>query len=289
MRPLTRLLQLYYSDRDLKSQNLFRYAYTIDGRQITTNMAASNAWMGLALPITETASDRFLIEERTFWPTVPASVVEQLRSELTAKGVLFRNRPIYSLLSFAPREDHIAAFSVAQYADYKIKLGRLEEETINALAASVFSPELAYDERESKMPLREKLLPNSRVMADFGSRLCAGGTNILLAFRTPDRDDYMFYIKRRSNKVSTGRKAFALMPSGTHQPTIRSVATGEASIGATVYRELDEEIFGAAEPDEHQTDIQPLEFMSKPHLDWFRQHPDQYRSEVVSFCLKPYG
>ena len=211
-------------------------------------------------------------------------MVEALRAELAAKNIIFRNRAIYSLHSFASDEKRVAAFSVARYVDYKHKLGRLEE-AINALANSAFSPELAFNERHSKLTLRNELLPSSRVIAEYGNRLCAGGTNILLAFRTPDRDDFLFHIKRRSKHVSTGRKVFALIPSGMHQPTVHYVAAEEVSVGATVFHELDEELFGGREADEDAVGIAPLEFMSKPHLDWFRSNRDQYTLEVVSFGL----
>jgi len=212
--------------------------------------------------------------------------VESLGEALNAKGVKFRNNPIYCLRSFDPGGGQwIAAFSLAQYADYKIELGRLEEETARALEHSGSSPELAFKERYSQMPIREKLLPNSSVFANYGERLCAGGTNVLFAVRKPGDDDFTFWIKRRSKTVSTAQSSFSLIPSGMHQPTTRAHAQEQTSVAATVYREIFEELFDGKEVEGDDSHLNPLWFMSKPQLAWFRDNRDKFRLEVVSFGL----
>src|ERR1700686_3082358 len=98
--------------------------------------------------------------------------------------------------SFDPHGRHaVASFAMAHYADYKIKLGRLEEETTRALESSDFSAKVAFNKRRTLMPFRKELLPNSRVIANYGESLCAGGTNVLFAMRRPEREDFTFYVK----------------------------------------------------------------------------------------------
>ena len=280
-----RLLELYYPDADLRAQNLFRYSYTVNGHMVTTNMATSAPWLELALPVTELDFNKFpIVQADPLWPRVPPEVIARLRKELDERGIQFRNRPIYCLRSFTPHSpETIAAFSTATYVDYKLELGRLEEETAKALAET--SPELALANRASKLPLREKHLRDSKLMAEYGSRLCAGGTNILLAFRTPGRDDFMFFVKRRSKGVSTGRRIFSLIPSGMHQPTVPANALEESSVAATVYREMDEELFGGKEPEETAKHLAPRLCMTKPHLAWFSDNPGAFTLEIVSFGL----
>lgn len=282
-----RLLQLYYPDPDLRAHDLFRYFFSVNGRHVITNIATSKSWLGLAVPITTTEDSRFVLLESSEnpWYTVPADEVGRLAAELRARDIRFENRPIYSLRSFTPTQGQIASFSVAQYADYKNEMGRLEEETHRVLAEIARIPEAHREQIRSAMPLREKLLPSSKSVAQYGNRLCAGGTNILLAFRTPGRNDYMFFIKQRSKQVSTGRLLQSLIPSGMHQPSTRFVTREETSVGATVYRGIDEELFSGTEPDPNDKDIEPFQFMSRPHIAWFRKNPTAFTLEIVSFGL----
>ena len=286
-----RLLQGYYKDLDLRACNLSRYSFSVSlkGNQVIkviTNIATPVPWRELALSIGDSADGKFALQEgcKNPWYSVPADEVERLHAELHERGIRFENRPIYSLQSFTPDHEQIASFTLGQYADYKIKMGRLEEETLRA-ALIDWPPDVPSYRRHSKMPLRNKLLRTSRTVAQYAERLCAGGTNILLAFRTPDRDDYVFFIKTRSGSVSSARYVQSLIPSGMHQPSTWFVKHEETSVGATVYRETGEELFGDPEPNPESKDIRPLQFMSKPHLAWFRKNPKAFTLEIVSFGL----
>jgi len=280
-------LQIYYQDTDLRAHNLFRYSFSINDRHIFTDIATSKSWLSIAIPIRSKGDGQFTLLESSHnpWYSVPANEVELLAKKVRARGIRFENRPIYSLRSFVPGQKQIASFSVGQYADYKIEMGGLEDETNRAAAEIARIPNVHRDQLRSIMPLREKLLPTSKTVAQFPNRLCAGGTNILLAFRTPNRDDYMFFIKQRSASVSSGRLVQSLIPSGMHQPSTWFVTREETSIGATVYREMDEELFGGDEPNPDDKGIQPLQFMSLPHIAWFRENPKAFTLEIVSFGL----
>ena len=183
----TKLLKLYYPDSDLRAQNLFRYSYSVNGDEITTNIVTSASWLELAMPINERAFRSFPLQEPIVsWPSISESESERLKAELRGKDIQFHNKPIYCLQSFTPQDRKtIATFSLAQYIDYKLKLGRLEEELTQALISSGFVPKTAYSKWQSLMPLRNELLPDSKKMADYGRRLCAGGTNVLLFVLAP--------------------------------------------------------------------------------------------------------
>lgn len=283
----TKLLQLYYRDDALIAQGLFRFSYLVAGKRVVTNMATSDSWLGFALPINEYASDKFPLRKRSFsWPATPRRELEMLRAEMKRRDIPFHNNPIYCLQSFTPHNpQEIASFSVGQYIDYKIRLGQLEEEIIRALVHCSGDYKLAYLKRDSLMPLRRDLLPDCATIANFGNRLCPGGTNILLALRKPRQKGFVFFVKRRSRRVSTGRKRFSLLPSGMHQPATRANAKDESSPASTVFRETYEELFDGEEVEAQDNHIAPHWYMSKPQLAWFRNNPKKFTQEVVSFGL----
>src|SRR5580704_15975549 len=55
----TKLLEQYYPDADLKAQKLMRYSLSVNGKQVKTNIATSQSWLGLNLRVNEEAHARF--------------------------------------------------------------------------------------------------------------------------------------------------------------------------------------------------------------------------------------
>lgn len=281
-----KLLQLYYPDDELAAHGLFRYSYSIGSSEVTTKIVTSHRWRRLSLPIGPADAHKFAIREgEPPWRRTTSSEVQALRAELGSRGITFHDKPIYGLQSFNPRgRPTIATFVLGQYADYKLKLGKLEEELSKALAESNFDPETADRSREL-MPFRNELLPDAATIANYSERLCAGGTNILLAFRRADPDDFVFFVKRRSSKVSTGKGILSLLPSGMHQPTTRANAQEESSVAVTVFREMYEELFGGKEVEGEDRHLKPLWFMGDSRLAWFVEHRRSFKLEIVSFGL----
>lgn len=279
-----KLLQLYYPDAELAAHNLFRYSYSIGSSEVVTNIATSHQWRGLSLRMSPADAHRFAIREsEPPWRRTTPAEVEALRTELRSRGITFHNKPIYCLQSFDPLgRSVLATFLLGQYADYKLKLGKLEEELASALAAAHFQPERA---KRELMPFRNELLPDAAAIANYGGRLCAGGTNILLAFRRSKPNDFVFYVKRRSSKVSTGKGVLSLLPSGMHQPTTRANAEEESSVAVTVLREMYEELFGGKEVEGEDRHLKPLRFMRDPRIAWFTDHKRGFKLEIVSFGL----
>ena len=184
----------------------------------------------------------------------------------------------------------LASFSLRYYLDYKIGLGRLEEETAKALSTTDNNPRTAFRMRRLGMKRRQALLPDVRTISSF-NRLCAGGVNVLLAFRKPAERGYVFFVKRRSAKVSTARGRFSLVPSGMHQPTNKGNAPFETSVAATAYRETYEELFGGAEAEGADMHASPLWYMREdpPVLDYKTTEESSHRSCVFRLELNgPY-
>lgn len=286
---MTRLLQRYYPDPELREQNLCRYSFAVNGKQITTNIASKASWFGLRLPISDTERDRFqLVKKVVSLPSIPEGEQQRILNTITKKGVRFDDKPMFALHSFAPcTNDVVASFSLVEYKDYKLALGLLEEELVQALVDADLDPDLAYERREYLLPGRNTFLKDCKTIAEYSNRLCVGGTNVLLAFRRPEEDDFAFFLKRRSRKVSTGRGVFSLLPSGTHQPELVANAQDEAPIAATVYRETLEELFGGKEievSDGHQA---ARRYRFADQLRWFQEpsNRSKFVLELVSFGL----
>jgi len=76
------------------------------------------------------------------------------------------------------------------------------------------------------------------------SRLCAGGPACLFAIARPE-GDYALPIQRRSRQVVNVAGRMAVVPKAFHQSI--SDTTTEARVGATIWRELEEELLGRQE------------------------------------------
>ena len=265
-----KLLQRYYPDQELRTHGLCRYSFSVAEERVTTNVATSEDWLGLATRITELDFGKFpVVAPSKALETASDQDVERLHSESAQKGIIFYNKPIYRLESFLPAEgDIIASFSMARYADYKWEWGKLEREL-----------------SEGKEKLRRKLLPNSASLASFRERLCAGGTNVLFALRAPNEHGFLLAAKRRSKHVSTGQNLVSLVPSGMHQPTNSSNAIEESSVASTVYRELLEEVFGYKELEAEDRHWSSQWFMDEPPIKWLRDNRCRRHMEIVSFGI----
>lgn len=88
--------------------------------------------------------------------------------------------------------------------------------------------------------------------ASRSDRLCAGGHACLFAIARPARRshpaDFLFVVQRRSRRVLNGASALSVLPKSFHQHTVS--ASDEVHLGTTVYRELEEELFGRQEFEE---------------------------------------
>ena len=168
------LLQRYYPERELKSHGLFRFRYWVENIQIATNMVTAEPWLGLGIPIDERDCSKFPIAMRSFhWPAALRHEIAQLRAESKKRDIPFHNRPMYCLESFTGENRLIASFSLGQYADYKVKLGRLEQELAQVLIDSDFDPKEPLNKYRSLVPcLEDRAVRKLRFVIFLSSALC---------------------------------------------------------------------------------------------------------------------
>jgi hypothetical protein len=169
--------------------------------------------------------------------------------------------------------------------DYALTMDLLEGELVDSLAVGI-SPE------RGQLPLRDRYLPDVRSVLDVGDRLCAGGALALCAIARPASPhrgdaDYLLLVQERSGHVVNAARRLAVIPKAFHQPLVDLRA--EAQIGATLRREMEEELFGREDLDNtitHQRRADPMHpsRLSEP-MRWLMEGPDRLRMECTGFGL----
>ncbi|WP_434533180.1 hypothetical protein [Amycolatopsis carbonis] len=97
------------------------------------------------------------------------------------------------------------------------------------------------------MPIRGTYLPDLSRVLGADRRFCAGGVLALTAIARPADPfrggrDYVLLVQERSSRVVNGAGRLAVIPKAFHRPLADHRA--DARIGATLRRELEEELFG---------------------------------------------
>ena len=85
-------------------------------------------------------------------------------------------------------------------------------------------------------------------MVDVSTRLYARGALALTAIARPadpfrGEADFLLLVQERSGHVLNANRRLAVIPEGFHQPL--ADVRADAQIGATLRREIEEELFGA--------------------------------------------
>ncbi|XVV00791.1 hypothetical protein ACQPW3_25605 [Actinosynnema sp. CA-248983] len=161
-----------------------------------------------------------------------------------------------------------------------------------ALTADLLEGELveAVSQRRGGLPLRDEYLPDLDAVLDLPGRVCAGGVVALCAIARPkDRfrgeADYALLVQERSDGVLNGAGRLAVIPKGFHQPL--NDVRGDARIGATLLRELEEELFGRAEVDTTLGEVRAAAPMHEGRrsapMRWLEDVPGRLRVECTGF------
>lgn len=155
--------------------------------------------------------------------------------------IRFVDQPTYRLLRCEASAEGIrAAFGLSTFSRYALSVDLLEAEAVAAIAGN-----------ETKLELRDQLLPTVNQVLAPGSRECVGGALALTAFARPARGtqpaDFLLLVQERSSRVVNGAGRIAVIPKCFHQPTNEPPA--EVDIRTTLLRELEEELFGRVEVD----------------------------------------
>jgi hypothetical protein len=268
------------------SHDLYR-AYL--GREpIPTTILSRTDWLDLACPLSA-EHDRFAVGEfgqaaNTGHEPAVGRALDRL-VEAAVLNVRITDKPAYRLLSVDVGPDMISGeVGLAPFVEYALTMDLLEDELADALVAK--RPVRAGD-----MPLRDLYLPDLTSVLDFRRRLCAGGVLGLCAVARPADSfrgtaDYALLVQERSGQVLNAARRLAVIPKGFHEPLRDPRA--DARLGATLQREMEEELFGREEVDSttHGRVAVPMHpsRLSEP-MRWLLGDPTRLRAECTGFGL----
>ncbi|WP_245757665.1 transcriptional regulator [Amycolatopsis xylanica] len=206
----------------------------------------------------------------------------QRLAETLSMNTRLADSPIYRLLSTDIREHQLGgSFGVANFVHYALTMDLLEAELVDAIAAG-----------SSSMPLRDDYLPDLQAVLHVGDRLCAGGVLALTAIARPadpyrGEADYLLLVQERSGHVLNAARRLAVIPKGFHQPL--TDVRRDAQVGATLRREMEEELFGRPDIDNTLGDSLTADPMHPTRLSepmrWLMEKPERLRMECTGFGL----
>jgi hypothetical protein len=287
-RQLAEALGGYYGEPD-GGHGCYRARYG-ERREITTSVLTHPAWLDLGCLLTA-AGDRLRLSDitadRDLWLDEDAAgAAAQRLAEILATGTRLTDMPLYRLLDIDVSQGQIAgSLGVTQFVRYALTMDLLEGELTDALTAGLFP-------RPGSLPLRDRYLPDLSSVLDVGGRLCAGGVLALCAFARPADPyrgpaDYALLIQERSGNVVNAAHRLAVIPKGFHQPMTDFRA--DARIGATLRREVEEELFGREDIDNTLAEPNAAEPMHPARLSepmrWLTANPDAWAMECTGFGL----
>jgi hypothetical protein len=205
-------------------------------------------------------------------------------AETLAMSVRLVDMPLYRLLGIDVHRGRIGGQAgVSRFVGYAVTMDLLENELVDALAAASLCDSL---------PLRDRYLPDLASVLDVSNRLCAGGTLALCAIARPASPfrgdaDYVLLVQERSGHVLNAARRLAVIPKGFHQPLTDIRA--DAQIGATLRREMEEELFGRDDIDSTVSDQRRADPMHPSRLSepmrWLMEQPGRLRMECTGFGL----
>jgi hypothetical protein len=271
-------------------QGYGRYAARYGDTEIPTSILVHRDWLDLALPLDE-AHDRIILANAAsdYHLTLDREATDaaaQRLAETLLTGTVLVDRPLYRLHDINIANGTISGgVEVIPFAQYALTTDLLEGELIDALVTGV-SP------RPGSLPLRDRYLPDTGCVLAIADRLCAGGSVALCAVARPASPhrgpaDYLLLVQERSGDVVNAARRLTVLPRGFHQPMTDFQA--DARIGATLRREMEEELFGREDVDNTLSEKYVAEPMHPTRLSkpvyWLMSRPDRLRIECTSFGL----
>ncbi|WP_344683514.1 transcriptional regulator [Saccharopolyspora taberi] len=267
-----------------------RYSARYGGEvQTETSVLTCADWLDLACPLIA-SNDRLAVvsagKADTRLDPEAAGRAAQRLAETLAMGTRLVDMPLYRLLGIEPSQGSIGgAVGVSRFVEYAVTMDLLEGELIDAIAAD--SPA-----SRGALPLRDKYLPDIVSVVDVSGRLCAGGPLALCAIARPASQfrgeaDYVLLVQERSGHVLNAARRLAVIPKGFHQPMTDLRA--DAQVGATLRREMEEELFGRDDidntfGDQRMADPMHPSRLSEP-MRWLFDGADRLRMECTGFGL----
>ncbi|WP_460528072.1 hypothetical protein [Flindersiella endophytica] len=283
-----RALGQYYGDA---VAGFGRYAGRFDGGRTETSILTSDSWLDVGAPLIP-AHDRLRLTSAIPYegPSLDegsaAQAAERL-AETLALGTRLVDMPLYRLLTADIRSGDIAGdVGMSRFVQYALTIDPLEGELLDALAAGV-------EPRPGSLPLRDSLLPDLASVLDLPGRLCCGGALALCAIARPatfthPNPDYLLLVQERSSSVVNAAGRLAVIPKAFHQPL--TDISGDTQIGATLRREMEEELFGRQDEidntmsEQRSADPMHPSRLSEP-MSWLLETPGRLRMECTGFGL----
>jgi hypothetical protein len=215
---------------------------TPDGR-LETSLVAPHG-VPAASPLGLDAQFEFERAALTPAPAPTDRLIEAAEARLArclSGRIRFVDQPTYRLLRCEQSVDGIrASFGPSTFSRYALSVDLLEAEAVASIT-----------DNETRLELRDQLLPTVNHVLAPGSRECVGGALALTAFARPARGaqptDFLLLVQERSSRVVNGAGRIAVIPKCFHQPTNEPPA--EVDMRTTLLRELEEELFGREEVD----------------------------------------
>lgn len=284
---LTRALADYYGvasvDHDI-------YRASLAGRQIETTILTRPEWVDLTCPLTAD-QDQFVLAETERCPrsgldaAAARHALDRL-AEAATLNVRLTGKPVYRLLGADISRTAISgSVGLTPFVEYALTMDLLEDELSGALAEN-------HSATPGELPLRDLYLPDLASVLDLRGRLCAGGVVALCAIARPadhlrSDADYALLVQERSGQVLNATRRLAVIPKGFHEP-LRDVGA-DARIGATLRREMEEELFGREEVDSTAGESRVAAPMHRSRLSepmrWLLDDPARLRTECTGFGL----
>ncbi len=266
------------------------FAPEVAGRTVLTSVLSRPDWLDIVIPLGPN-TDRLMLADvgldavgRIGHVGAEDHAVDRL-AEAALLGVRITNKPLYRLLGIDIRDGVMSGtVGLAPFGVYALTMDMLEHELAGALTSG--APTGRGD-----LPLRDRYLPDLTSVLDLQGRLCAGGVACLCAVARPadpyrGEADYALLVQERSGQVLNAAGRLAVIPKGFHEP-LRDVRA-DARIGATLYRELEEELFGRTEVDSTTPDSRTAAPMHPNRLSapmrWLTEAP-RIRAECTGFGL----
>ena len=287
-RHLAEALGGYYREQG-SDHSRYRARFGEDS-EIVTSVLTRPDWLDLGCPLSAVCDQLTLTNvaaDHGMWlDEEAADAAAQRLAETLATGTRLTDMPLYRLLDIDVGQGQIAgSLGVTQFVRYALTMDLLEGELTDALTAGLSL-------RPGSLPLRDRYLPDLASVLNVGGRLCAGGAQALCAFARPADPyrgpaDYILLIQERSGNVVNAAYRLAVIPKGFHQPMTDYRA--DARIGATLRREMEEELFGREDIDNtlaepHAADPMHPARLSEP-MRWLLANPDAWTTECTGFGL----
>lgn len=285
-RDIARVLGRYYgTGQDSHGRYSAHYGTEVEAE---TSILTRADWLDLDCPLIA-SHDRLAVTSATADMTLDAESAgraAQRLAETLAMGTRLVDMPLYRLTDVDVSAGSIGgAVGVTRFVDYAVTMDLLEAELVDAIAADGPAPHEA-------LPLRDRYLPDVASVVDVSGRLCAGGPLALCAVARPSSPfrgeaDYVLLVQERSGNVLNAARRLAVIPKGFHQPMTDLRAN--AQVGATLRREMEEELFGRDDIDNTVADQRAADPMHPSRLSepmrWLMEDPNRLRMECTGFGL----